>query len=488
MCEFGFIACLGLLQSTRSLLPLVTGLLVARLVLGVLSTAVLAALGGLVRREVQEHLWYFTISKSGYDHSQHAPARHQRVLTQAPTDAAAGVVTPAVQILADLTTLTVLQAAISVWSPAAGLASFLVVTSLGAAATWSIARGSGLASTREASALEAAHHLSWDVTHGARDILINRAVRHIRTRSASVARSLELATRAYLGWTGGQRAALESASLALVGVLTMLSGGRVEGLIAGIAVLRLIPVLSRLGAAASQLRNATSRTSVWAETLAAALPQATTLDTEGTSAASAQLPCSDPVISVDIRLGERTGQRIRSPVQFEGRPGDWIQLLGDSGAGKSSVLDAIVGLWTEFDGEIQRDPDLTIGYATQSPFLLAGRLVDNVLLGRELDGKAVEAAARTVGLLECFGEGYLDVELRDRGTNLSGGQRQRVSIARAIVDRPGLLILDEATANLDKASEERILRQIRHHLPGSAVIVVTHRMTPLPWTLERVAI
>jgi ABC-type multidrug transport system fused ATPase/permease subunit len=484
LCEFAFIAGLGFLQSRRALLPLVAGSLLARLAMGVASTRWVARLGGLTRREVQENLWSFTVSKTGHDHAQRGPARHQRVLTQAPTDAAAGIVVPAVQASADLTTLFVLEAAIAIWSPVAGLIALLVVSALGAGAMWSIAHGSGRASVKEAQALEAAHHLSWDVTHGARDILINDATRIIQIRSVSAARSLEAATRAYLTWTSGQRAALEGVSLALVGVLSMAPGGRTGGLIAGIAVLRLIPILSRVGGAASQLKNATSRTNAWSETLMAALPKAVTPDSVDDTSSE---PPPGVIVSVDIRPGSRTERRMRSPVRFDVRKGDWLQIVGESGAGKSSVLDAIAGLWTEFDGEIRRNGLSRVGYASQSPFLLAGRLGDNILLGRDLDLDALESAAKTAGLPECFGLGYKDFLLFDRGTNISGGQRQRVSIARAIIGRPDLLILDEATANLDRDAEEAILRRIRLDLPEAAVIVVTHRMTPVPWELDRVA-
>ena len=482
LCEFAFIAGLGLLQTDRALLPPVMAALAARLALGAASTSWLASLGGVARCEVQQNLWSLTVSKAGHRHAQQAPARHQRILSQAPTDAALGVVLPGVQALADATTLLLLEAALAVWSPAAGLLALLVVGALGASATLSVTRGSGRASQREALALETAHHLSWDVTHGARDILINDAVRLIRDRSALVVRALRAATRSYLAWTGGQRAALEGLSLTLVGLLSVLARGRTGGLIAGIAILRLIPILARLGSTASQVKNATSRTTAWSPTLRAALPGATP-----PARAPGPRPAPQLVLSVNILPGPGTQRRIGSPVRFQLARGDWIQLAGRSGAGKSSVLDAIAGLWEDFDGSIERDAATTLGYASQAPFLHGGTVADNIALGRDLGAEAVEAAARAAGLDECLGPGYQRHQLLDRGVNLSGGQRQRVSIARALVGRPDLLMLDEAMANLDRHAEETILQRIRLHLPDAAVILVTHRPAAIPWALHRVA-
>jgi ABC-type transport system involved in cytochrome bd biosynthesis fused ATPase/permease subunit len=195
-------------------------------------------------------------------------------------------------------------------------------------------------------------------------------------------------------------------------------------------------------------------------------------------------------VSLDLRLkkagDEATNGRLARSVEFSAQPGEWVILSGESGCGKSSVLDAVAGLWTGYDGRVRFDVQTAFGYATQSPFLLAGTIEENIVFGRRLVDGALGEAVRIAGLEEAVGASALEKMLLDRGSNLSGGQRQRVSLARALAGRPGLLLLDEATANLDRSAEMSIVRKIREAMPRTTVLIVTHREMSVPWGLTKV--
>jgi ATP-binding cassette subfamily B protein len=116
----------------------------------------------------------------------------------------------------------------------------------------------------------------------------------------------------------------------------------------------------------------------------------------------------------------------------------------------------------------------------QEGFLFAGTLRDNVRVGRpEATDDEVETALRVLGLLDrfnAFPDG-LDTEVRERGSRLSAGERQLVSIARAALADPSVLVLDEATSNLDPGTEHHVERAMEKLMEGRTTIVVAHRLS-----------
>jgi ATP-binding cassette subfamily C protein len=148
-------------------------------------------------------------------------------------------------------------------------------------------------------------------------------------------------------------------------------------------------------------------------------------------------------------------------------------LIGPSGSGKTTIVDLIIGLYTPESGRILVDDvplseiDLKdwrahIGYVPQELILLSGTVRDNITLGTQADDAAVWRALELAGaddFVRDLPEG-LDTEIGERGLKLSGGQRQRLSLARALVRKPRLLILDEVTSALDPETERRLVEQI----------------------------
>lgn len=171
--------------------------------------------------------------------------------------------------------------------------------------------------------------------------------------------------------------------------------------------------------------------------------------------------------------------------------GSVTAVVGSTGSGKSTITSLLVRLMDPTEGSVSLDGvDLktlghgelaeTVAVVPQSTFLFDDSVRENVTLGRDVPDADVWAALRTVqadGFVSALGRG-LDTELGERGTTLSGGQRQRLALARALVRRPRLLVLDDATSAVDPEVEQRILKALAEQTAGGAgpsVLVVAYR-------------
>lgn len=163
--------------------------------------------------------------------------------------------------------------------------------------------------------------------------------------------------------------------------------------------------------------------------------------------------------------------KVLEDISFSARAGERIAIMGATGSGKSSLVQLIPRLYTEEQGQVRIDgadasaldlPTLrgSIGYVPQEVILFTGSVRENIAWGREdASMEEILEAARRAQIhetIEQLPNGY-DTLLGQRGVNLSGGQKQRLSIARALVRRPSILILDDSTSALDVATEARLL-------------------------------
>ncbi len=169
--------------------------------------------------------------------------------------------------------------------------------------------------------------------------------------------------------------------------------------------------------------------------------------------------------------------------------GSFVAIIGPSGAGKTTIVDLITGLLCPQQGEIQVDDvalekiDLKhwrrmIGYVPQETLLLHDTVLNNVTLGDPGMNEAdAEAALRAAGAWDFVTQRHqgLRSSVGERGAALSGGQRQRIAIARALVHRPRLLILDEVTNALDRESEVAICRTLQQLRGGMTILAVSHQ-------------
>ncbi len=173
--------------------------------------------------------------------------------------------------------------------------------------------------------------------------------------------------------------------------------------------------------------------------------------------------------------------------------GQTVAIVGPTGAGKSTIAGLMARFYDIQEGAILIDGhdvrDVTqhslrsqIGVVLQEPFLFTGSIRDNIRYGRlDASDKEIEEAARAVGLHDLvtrLPEGY-DTTIRERGRNLSMGQRQLISFARALLADPRILILDEATANIDTFTELIVQQGLQRLLHGRTALVIAHRLSTI---------
>jgi ABC-type multidrug transport system fused ATPase/permease subunit len=175
-------------------------------------------------------------------------------------------------------------------------------------------------------------------------------------------------------------------------------------------------------------------------------------------------------------------------------PGQTVALVGATGAGKSTLAKLVARFYDPDSGRVlidghdlrdvrERSLRSQLGIVPQESFLFSGTIRDNIAFGADEDARAeiVEEAARAVGaheFIERLPEGY-DTEVGERGAQLSAGQRQLVAFARAAAADPRILILDEATSNVDVHTEAGIERGLRRLLAGRTALVIAHRLSTI---------
>ncbi len=171
--------------------------------------------------------------------------------------------------------------------------------------------------------------------------------------------------------------------------------------------------------------------------------------------------------------------------------GETIAFVGPTGAGKSTMAKLVTRFYDPTDGRVLIDGhDIRhvsieslrrqLGVVPQEPFLFAGTVRDNIAFARsDVSDEEVHEAIRTVGLSDVIDRlpDGIDTVVHERGQSLSSGERQLIALARAFVAHPRVLVLDEATSNLDLLSESKIERALDILLEGRTAILIAHRLT-----------
>jgi ABC-type multidrug transport system fused ATPase/permease subunit len=180
-------------------------------------------------------------------------------------------------------------------------------------------------------------------------------------------------------------------------------------------------------------------------------------------------------------------------VSLQIEPGETVALVGATGAGKSTMAKLVARFYDPTEGRVLVDEhDLReiqssslrsqMGIVPQEAFLFSGTIRENIAFGRpDASDEEIQAAAAAVGVDEFIAElehGY-DTEVGERGAQLSAGQRQLLAFARALIADPRILVLDEATSNVDLHTEGRIEDGLRRLLSGRTSIVIAHRLSTI---------
>ncbi|HAD39693.1 MAG TPA: multidrug ABC transporter permease/ATP-binding protein, partial [Plesiomonas shigelloides] len=204
-------------------------------------------------------------------------------------------------------------------------------------------------------------------------------------------------------------------------------------------------------------------------------------------------PLPDGRIAIeDVSFGYKPNEPVLQQISLQVPDGDFVALVGHTGSGKSTLASLLMGYYPVTQGQIalggqpiaQLSHDVLrrdIAMVQQDPVVLAASVRDNVTLGREVSDSLIWDVLEQVQLdgVVCAMNAGLDTLLGEQGNNLSVGQKQLLALARVLVQQPKILILDEATANIDSGTEQAIqtaLAVVRQH---TTLVVIAHRLSTI---------
>lgn len=276
-------------------------------------------------------------------------------------------------------------------------------------------------------------------------------------------------------WVGGQQAILGDLSLGQIVAFT-------NYLLTTMGPLIMMTVLSN----------------VWANGIASSQRIHQILDTiPEVQDAHGAIPIPDDALpsvkmdSVDFQYNGGSQGQVLQDITFVAEPGETVAILGATGAGKSTLVNLIPRFYDAASGKVQvSDFDVRkvlqdsllakVSIVPQETILFSGTVRENIAYGRPSasDEEVIAAAkaAQAHDFIVAMPEGY-DSHVQARGANLSGGQKQRMAIARALVTRPEILILDDSTSSVDVETETHIQNALKELLPGVTRFVVAQRIS-----------
>ena len=283
-----------------------------------------------------------------------------------------------------------------------------------------------------------------------------------------------------------------------IGMVLVIWLGGVQAIDGKLSLGQIVAFTNYLLATMNPLIMMTQLSNTWANGLASAKRINEVLDTEPEvkdPAAPRLLPLQGSgavrFANVDFHYDGNSGLAVLDGINLDARPGQTIAILGATGSGKSTLIDLIPRFYDATGGsvslggidvrELAQDSILgRIAIVPQETILFTGSVRDNIRYGRPdaSDEEVVSAAeaAEAHDFISGLSLGY-DTRVEERGINLSGGQKQRIAIARAIVSRPSILILDDSTSAVDVETETKIQTALAAIMKGCTCFVVAQRIS-----------
>jgi len=206
-----------------------------------------------------------------------------------------------------------------------------------------------------------------------------------------------------------------------------------------------------------------------------------------------QLPEKIEIRFDDVRFGYKPDEPVLKGISFTVEPGTVTAIVGATGSGKTTLMSLLSRFYDTDSGTITvggqniKDYSLphlrkTVGIVLQEVFLFSGSVMENITLNNpDIKPEKVKEAAKYVGadhFIESLPGGY-DYKVMERGATLSSGQRQLISFVRALVYDPKILVLDEATSNIDTETEQLIQEAVKKLMKGRTSIIIAHRLSTI---------
>ncbi|EOY5049586.1 multidrug efflux ABC transporter permease/ATP-binding subunit SmdB [Serratia marcescens] len=278
-------------------------------------------------------------------------------------------------------------------------------------------------------------------------------------------------------------------ALVLCGLL-MLFGFSGEGVI-GVGVL--YAFINYLGRLNEPLIELTSQQSILQQAVVAGERIFELMDRSQQSYGTDDSPLAGGRIDItDLSFAYRADKKVLQHISLSVPSRGFVALVGHTGSGKSTLANLLMGYYPVSEGEVRLDgrPISSLSHRTlrqgvamvqQDPVVIADSVLANVTLGRNIEEDAVWRALETVQLADLvrgFPQG-IHTRLGEQGNNLSVGQKQLLAMARVLVQAPQILILDEATANIDSGTEQAIQRALRAIRKHTTLVVIAHRLSTI---------